>query len=187
MNEAGCRPHGNAQLFREPIEEDAERKRHLLAGDSIGQSFEQRGKTRRLKSAESLASGPRFASRAATIPMPEQPFQGRRRHGLHVGCEARPDDGDRHAWRIWRCNLCHCYLAGFAIQHQHPAIHRSTALLGRLRSAHFRSSRKGSLGSSEKPIVIRRRHTAATGSWWPPCLSLAVPTPQPSSCVGVVS
>jgi Transposase IS66 family len=48
MNGTGCRPHGNTPLFREPIEKkNAKRERHLLAGDSIGQSFEQCGKTRR--------------------------------------------------------------------------------------------------------------------------------------------
>jgi hypothetical protein len=71
-----------------------------------------------------------------------------------------PVNGDRHAWRIWRCNLCHCYLAGFAIQHQHPAI-RLTIPIHRVAGSPsqrpFQVEPEGRLGFERKT----NRHTSA--------------------------
>ena len=69
-------------------------------------------------------------------------------------------NGDRHAWRIWRCNLCHCYLAGFAIQYQHPAI-RLTIPIHRIAGSPsqrpFQVEPEGRLGFERKT----NRHTSA--------------------------
>jgi hypothetical protein len=63
----------------------------------------------------------RLAARDADLGPLAERLRGLKPPCFHMLFEARVT-ANPQAWRIWRRNLCHCYLAGFAIQHQHPAI-----------------------------------------------------------------